>query len=211
MGEEQLLTALRGGDEASFRELVERYHGSLVRVASAFVPSLAVAEEVAQETWLAVIQGIDRFEARSSFKTWLFRILVNRARTRGVREHRTVPFASLASPELEGDEASVGPDRFHPDGHRVAGHWSAPPAAWSGLPEEQLLAGETLAVVKETVQQLPPAQRTVFELRDVEGWSSSEVAEIMEISEGNQRVLLHRARVKVRAALERHFEQGAES
>jgi RNA polymerase sigma-70 factor (ECF subfamily) len=210
MGEEQLLMALRGGDEASFRELVTRYHGSLVRVASAYVPSAAVAEEVAQETWLAVIQGIDRFEARSSFKTWLFRILVNRARTRGVREHRTVPFASLSA-ELEGDEASVEADRFHPDGHRVAGHWSSPPAAWSGLPEEQLLAGETLGVVRETVQQLPPAQRTVLELRDIEGWSSSEVAEIMEISEGNQRVLLHRARVKVRAALERHFELGAQS
>jgi RNA polymerase sigma-70 factor (ECF subfamily) len=197
--EASLVARLRSGDESAFRALIEMYHAMLVRVARMYVSSQAVAEEVAQETWLAVLEGIDRFEGRSSLKTWIFRILTNRAKTRGIREGRSLPFSSL-----EADEPAVEADRFHGDGHAWPGHWAAPPA---GFPEERLLAGETREVIEQAIEALPPTQRAVISLRDIEGWSAEEVCNALTLSETNQRVLLHRARSSVRAALEQYLGQ----
>ncbi len=198
----RLIARLRDGDEAAFAELVDMYHASMLRLARSFVSDRAVAEEVVQETWLGVIRGIDRFEGRSSLKTWLFRILTNTAKKRGVRERRSVPFSSLAGPD---DEAAVDADRFLPEGHQWAGHWAAPPPSWGPAPEERLLAGEARAVIDDAVAQLPEMQRQVITLRDIDGWSSKEVCDVLDLSEVNQRVLLHRARSKVRGALESYF------
>ena len=201
-----LLEGLRAGDEAAFTELVDRYSSSMLRVARMYVPSQAVAEEVVQETWLGVLTGLERFEGRSSLKTWLFRILVNRARTRGERERRTVPFATLAGREAEGDEPAVGPERFLPADHdRWPHHWASPPERWDESPERSLQSAETLRVVRDAIERLPPMQRLVISLRDLEGWDSEEVRNALDISETNQRVLLHRARSKVRTALETYF------
>lgn len=188
---------LRAGDEGLFAELVRRYSASMTRVALMYVPSRAVAEEVVQETWLGVLNGLDRFEERSSFKTWLFRILVNRAKTRGERERRTVPFAALAAAEADGDEPAVDPDRFVADGH-----WGTPPRRWDTDPESALRGKEVERIARDAIEELPPMQRLVVTMRDLEGWSSDEVCNALEISETNQRVLLHRGRSKVRAALE---------
>ena len=205
MGEDELVAALRRGEEAAFVTLVDLYGASLLRLARTFVRDRAVAEEVVQETWLAVLNGIDRFEGRSSLKTWIFHILSNRARTRGVRESRSAPFSALA----RDDEAAVDADRFRDEGHRWAGHWAAPPSDWTGLPEERLLSQETLACVHDAIELLPPRQADVIVLRDVEGWQPEEICAALGISDGNQRILLHRARSKVRAALERYFAEGA--
>jgi RNA polymerase sigma-70 factor (ECF subfamily) len=207
-----LVAALQRRDESVFTSVVRQYHGALLRVALVHHPSRAVAEEIVQETWLAVIQGIDRFEGRSSFKTWLFRVLVNRARTRAEREGRTVPFSSLAREAEEGDDPAVPADRFVPDNHpewsQWAGHWMVAPKSWGESPEQQLISRETRALIEGAISALPPGQRQVITLRDVEGWPSEHVCNVLEISETNQRVLLHRARSRVRAALERYFEQG---
>ena len=204
LDEAVLVKALQAGDEATFRALVRRYHPALVRLARASVASQAVAEEVAQDTWLAVIRGIGRFEGRSSLKTWVFRILVNQARARGTREQRTVPMSSWAG---GGDgEPAVDPDRFVPEGRRWAGHWSDPPVPWRDLPAEHLAGEETMAVVAQAIEGLPDRQRQVMTLRDVEGWSALEVCDLLELTEGNQRVLLHRARSRVRAVLEARLE-----
>ena len=200
----ELVEALRAGDEKAFAELVDSYSGPLLRLARMYVASDAVAEEVVQETWMGVIRGIDRFEARSSLKTWIFRILVNVARTRGRREARSIPFSSIADPS--GDEPSVDPDRFLGPDDRNANAWSLAPAPWQA-PEESLLSGEARSVILAAIDELPPAQREVITLRDVAGWPSSEVAEALEISDGNQRVLLHRARSKVCRALERYLDE----
>jgi RNA polymerase sigma-70 factor, ECF subfamily len=192
-----LLDRLRAGDEAAFMELVERHHAALVRLARSFVSSRAVAEEVAQETWLGVLNGIDRFEGRSSLKTWIFRILVNRAKTRGERESRSIPFSSLEQGE---DGPSVDPDRF-----LDAGAWSSPPRAWEGEPVERLLAGEARDVVDAAIEKLPPVQRQVITLRDVEGLDADETCRVLDLTDGNQRVLLHRARSHVRQALEEYL------
>lgn len=197
-----LVERLRSGDESAFRELVRRHHQAMVRFAETFVPSRAVAEEVAQEAWLGVIKGIDRFEGRASLSTWIFRIVANIARTRGERERRTVPTATL-SEELAETTPSVPPERFR--GPPGRGQWSQPPARWSELPDERLLNQETFARVAAIAAQLPETQRRVFALRDVEGWSSSEVCELLDLTEVNQRVLLHRARSRVRAALEQQL------
>jgi RNA polymerase sigma-70 factor (ECF subfamily) len=202
--EDALLDALREGDERAFLELVARHHALMVRVAQGYVRSRAVAEEVAQETWLGVLNGIEAFEGRSSLKTWIFRILVNRAKTRAEREGRTVPFSALES--TEDAEPAVEPSRFRPPSDRHAGQWAAPPTRWDELPEERLLGRETLEHARVAIEALPPRQREVIVLRDVEGWSSGEVCEALELSEGNQRVLLHRARAKVRAELERYLD-----
>jgi RNA polymerase sigma-70 factor (ECF subfamily) len=195
--------AVRDGDEQAFMSLVERYHASLVRLARMYVPSEAIAEDVAQDTWLAVFRGIERFEGRSSFRTWLFRILTNIAKTRGQREHRTIPFSS-AEPASEGGP-SVDPDRFFPPDHtRAPDGWALGPTAWE-TPEESLLGGETRDVILRAIQGLTPGQREVITLRDLEGWPADEVCNALQISETNQRVLLHRARTKVRAALEQHL------
>jgi RNA polymerase sigma-70 factor (ECF subfamily) len=201
-----LLERLRAGDEAAFAELVERYSGSLMRVVRLYVPSAAVAEEVVQETWLGLLRGLDGFEGRASLRTWLFRIALNRARTRGARERRTVPFAALADHEAGEEHPSVAPERFlGPDHDRWPHHWATPPQRWEDLPDRRVESDETMARVRAAIAELPPAQRTVITLRDVEGWESAEVCTALEISETNQRVLLHRARSRVRADLESYF------
>jgi RNA polymerase sigma-70 factor (ECF subfamily) len=198
----ELVAALKRGDEDAFAELIDAHNSSLLRVAMGYVSSRAVADEVVQETWLGVIRGLDRFEGRSSLKTWIFRILTNTAATRGARESRIVPFSSL----VDDDGEPLDPDRFFPSDHeRLAGHWALGPTPWK-TPEEGLLSAETRAVMMSAIEDLPPAQRTVISLRDIEGWSPEEVCDALEMSEGNQRVLLHRARTKVRAALERYHD-----
>jgi RNA polymerase sigma-70 factor (ECF subfamily) len=198
----QLVDALRAGDEETFRRLVREWHAPLVRVAQIYVPSRAIAEDVVQETWLRVLGALDRFEGRSSLRTWVFRILVNTAKTRAQREGRVIPFSSLHDPARV-PEPAVDPDRFRPeDDERFPGHWSAPPR---DLPEERLLAAETREVIANAIDTLPASQRAVISLRDVEGWSSEEVRNALDISEVNQRVLLHRARAKVRTALEEYL------
>jgi RNA polymerase sigma-70 factor, ECF subfamily len=202
----ELLARLRAGDEAAFGELVDAYTPSLLRVARGFVPSAAVAEEVVQETWLGVLRGLDRFEGRSSLRTWIFRILVNRARTRGARERRTVPFASLAADEAAGDFHAVEPDRFLPADHdRWPHHWASPPTRWDEAPDDAAQHAETLALLRAAIDRLPPAQRMVIALRDMVGCAAGEVCEALDITDANQRVLLHRARSRVRAALEEHL------
>ncbi|HEX9372721.1 MAG TPA: sigma-70 family RNA polymerase sigma factor [Roseiflexaceae bacterium] len=202
----RLVAALRAGDEAAFATLIDRYHASLLRLAMLYVPSRAVAEEVAQETWLGVLQGIGRFEGRSSLKTWIFRILTNRARTRGQREGRSVPFSALAGAAAEPGEPAVDPDRFLPPEHEDAGWWVSYPQSWHDRPEERLLSQETQSVLRQAIDALPPSQREVITLRDLEGWASDEVCGALSVSEANQRVLLHRARSKVRRALEQYFD-----
>jgi RNA polymerase sigma-70 factor (ECF subfamily) len=199
VSEAQLVAALRDGDEETFRLLAREWNSSLLRVAQIFVPSRAVAEEVVQDTWLRVLGAVDRFEGRSSLKTWVFRILVNTAKTRAQREGRSLPFSALNDPARI-PEAAVDPDRFLPaDDERHPGAWAAPPRA---LPEERLLAAETREVVRQAIEELPPTQRAVISLRDVEGWSADEVRNALDVSEVNQRVLLHRARARVRRSLE---------
>lgn len=207
--ERQLLDALRAGDEAAFVGLVARYQPALLRLALVFVPSRAVAEEVVQDTWVGVIQGLGRFEGRSSLKTWIFRILTNRARTRGEREGRSVAFADLAAAEAGAGEPTVEPSAFWPADHpQWANGWVAYPRPWERSPEEQSLSGELQAVIRGAIEALAPTQRTVITLRDIEGWTADEVCNALEISETNQRVLLHRARARVRAAIE-GYQHGA--
>ena len=202
--DQRTVAALRAGDERVFRELVETYHASLIRVALLYVRTRAVAEEVVQDTWIGVLRSLPRFEGRSSLRTWIFRILANQARTRAKREARSVPFSSLAGDD---DSPAVDPDRFLAADHPAfPGHWTAPPQSWAARPEEELLARETRERVLAAIEALPPSQRAVISLRDVDGWSSEDVCDLLQISEGNQRVLLHRARSKVREALEEYLD-----
>src|SRR3954447_15021998 len=186
-----VVRALKRGDESVFAELVDAYSGGLLRMAQMYVRDRAVAEEVVQETWLAVLRGIGRFEGRSSLKTWIYRILINTAKTRGQRESRSIPFSAAGS----GDEAAVDPERF------LGGGWVLGPSEWPG-PEEELLQGETRDAILRAIEELPEQQRVVITMRDVEGFPPDEVADALGISDGNQRVLLHRARAKVRSAIE---------
>ena len=202
-GEAQLVARLRAGDEQAFEALVEEYYPTMLSVARGYVRSRAVAEEVVQEAWLGVLNGLDRFEGRSSLKTWIMRILANIAMTRGTREARSQPFSSFAVHE---DEPAVDADRFRGASDGFAGHWRAYPRDWNTLPDGALLGRETLAVLMQAIDELPDAQRVVITMRDVAGCAADEVCEALDVSEGNQRVLLHRARSKVRAALERHFD-----
>jgi RNA polymerase sigma-70 factor (ECF subfamily) len=203
--EAQIVRALREGDDGVFTTLAREYHSSLLRVAQIYVPSRAVAEEVVQETWIGVLTGIERFEGRSSLKTWIFRILTNIAKTRAQREGRTLPFSALRPERVP--EAAVEPERFRdPEDPSWPGHWSAPPQPWNA-PEESLLGGEVRGVVERAVEELPGPQRAVISLRDIEGWPAEEVCNALDVSETNQRVLLHRARSKVRRALEEYFSE----
>jgi RNA polymerase sigma-70 factor (ECF subfamily) len=186
--------------------LVRQYGASMLRVAMLYVRDRAVAEEVVQDAWLGVLNGIERFEGRSSFRTWLFRILTNNAKSRGEREGRSVPFSALARAEVELNERSVEPDRFLPDTERWANHWISSPRRFDELPEDRLLSHETMGIARTAIDALPEVQRAVITMRDVAGYSAEEVCDALEISEVNQRVLLHRARTKVRRALERRFE-----
>ena len=201
----RVVAALRAGDEKAFLALVQSLNAPMLRIASLYVSSRGVAEEVVQETWLGVLNGLPRFEGRSSLRRWIFGILTNCAKSRGVREARSTPFSDLG-PQDDQDEPAVDPGRFLPADHpRWPGHWSAPPTGWA---DEQVLNKESLAVVEAAIARLPVSQREVITLRDVLGWSSEEVCDSLGLSEGNQRVLLHRARSKVRAQLEKHFDEG---
>lgn len=201
-----LLEGLRKGDEAAFAELVEAYGPMLMRLALNHVPSRAVAEEVVQDTWLAVLNGIDRFQGRSSLRTWIISILLNTARTKGERERRTLPFSLLRGRGEEGrDEPAVPLGRFQgPDGEQPGG-WARPPVEWAS-PQQKLESDESRDVLLKAIAGLPPRQRDVITMRDILGFSSEEARNALDISETNQRVLLHRARSKVREALENHFE-----
>jgi RNA polymerase sigma-70 factor (ECF subfamily) len=181
----ELLARLRARDEGAFVVLVQRYHPAMIRLATTFVPSAAIAEEVVQETWVAVIRGIDRFEGRSSLRTWLFRILANRARTIGAKERRSVP--------VDTGEGTVDPRRFTSDGR-----WSEPPVAWPDDVDERLVATANAKRIRAAIAGLPDGQRQVVTLRDGEGLSAPEVCEILGLTEGNQRLLLHRGRSHVR-------------
>jgi RNA polymerase sigma-70 factor (ECF subfamily) len=198
--ERGLVDALRDGDEAAFRELVREYGPAMLRLARIYVSSRAVAEEVVQEAWVGVLRGIGRFEQRSALKTWIFRILTNTAKTRAAREGRSVPFSALAGDE---DRRSVAAERFLDEATRFPGHWAAPPRPWEGA--ERLVARETQELIEHEIAKLPPAQAIVITMRDVEGLSAEEVCNALEITETNQRVLLHRARSKVRGALEAYL------
>ena len=193
MGDDaELVARLRSGDEDAFVNLVDRYHSSLLRLAGTFVPSRSVAEEVVQETWLGVVRGIDRFEGRSSLKTWLFRILVNRARSAGVRERRYAVASSA--------DTAVAPERFAADGH-----WCDPPTSWTDDVLDRLAAADAVAAISRCLTELPDAQRQVVLLRDVEGLAADEVCTLLDVSDGNQRVLLHRGRSRLRNRLEREL------
>jgi RNA polymerase sigma-70 factor, ECF subfamily len=197
----RLVEALRDGDEAAFASLIEAYHASMVRLATLYVSNRATAEDVVQETWIGVLRGLDRFQGRSSLKTWIFHILLNRAKTRAQRDGRTVPFSAMWNSDAEPDEPAVDPARFRASAPSQ-GHWALPPQSWDETPEDRLLSRETARLIRKVVETLPANQRQVITLRDMEGWTSHEVCNILEISETNQRVLLHRARSKVRQALE---------
>jgi RNA polymerase sigma-70 factor (ECF subfamily) len=197
-GDQALVRRLRKGDEAAFTELIDRYDKPLQRLARTFVRTDALAADVVQETWLGVIKGIDRFEERSSLKTWIFRILVNRARTRAVREARQIPFSSLG----DGEGHTVDPDQFDDDGT-----WLTPPRRLPTDPEGNLLAHELRGQIGAVINTLPEQQRSVILMRDVAGLDGPEVAEALDISEGNQRVILHRARASVRKALTEYVAQ----
>ena len=195
---------LREGDELAFEALVDRHYATMLAVARGYVRTRAIAEEVVQEAWLSVLNGIDRFEGRSSLRIWIMRIVVNIAISRGEREARSVPFSAFASEE--GDEPAVDPERFRDQSDGFPGHWRAYPGNWAALPDDALLGRETLDVVTSAIEELPDAQRVVITMRDVAGCSPEEVCGMLGVSDGNQRVLLHRARSHVRAALERHMD-----
>ena len=187
--DEELVARMRAGDEEAFVSLVARYHASMLRLANSFVSSRAVAEEVVQDTWMGVLRGIDGFAGRSSFKTWLLRILVNRARTTGMRERRSVAIGDAAP--------AVDASRFD-----ASGAWSSPPQHWVEDSDDRLLAQSLAQRIEQGLAQLPARQREVVTMRDVDGLSSREVCEVLDISEANQRVLLHRGRSHLRQALE---------
>src|SRR5689334_10486999 len=197
-----LIQRLRRGDESAFAFLVDQLQTAMVRIALMYVHDQEIAEEVVQETWISVLKGLDKFEGRSSLKTWIFSILINRAKTRAQREGRSVPFSALEQTDDDLDEPAVESDRF-----TESGHWKTIPDSWDGIPEELLLSQETSSVINMAIEKLPPNQRQVITLRDVNGLSSEEARNVLNISETNQRVLLHRARASVRRALERYLDR----
>ncbi len=202
LAEVAVLERLRGGDERAFESLIDQHTPAMLRLALLYVPTRAVAEEVVQETWLAVVRGIGSFQARSSLRTWIFRILVNKAKSSGMGEPQNLPLGD----EAEGDEAErsvVNPARFS---RPPRGYWSSPPNHWDELPEDRLLARETMAFIERAIETLPRGQQAVFKLRDVEHWTSAEVCEALGLTVANQRVLLHRARARMRTAIEEYFD-----
>jgi RNA polymerase sigma-70 factor, ECF subfamily len=209
-GEAQLVASLRRGDEAAFMRLVERYQAAMVRLAQSYTRDLAVAEEVAQEAWVSALTHLDQFAGRSSFKTWLFHILVNGARARAARERRSVPFSALETDDDAGDGPegpSVAPERFGLEGSGHPGGWLTAPQSWEHAPEARLASREMRERILAAIAALPVNQRSVIRLRDVEGYPANEVSAILGISDVNQRVLLHRARSRVRQALEDYFAE----
>ena len=201
----KLVDALRRGEESAFAYLLDTEDRLLRVVARRFVSTDAAVSEVVADTWLAVIEGIDRFEGRSTIRTWLVRILMNKARTRGVRDARSVPFASLIP--NDDDLAGFDTDQFRGDSRRrYPGHWTAIPADWSTMPAERFEASITMDAVRSAIAALPESQRAVIVLRDVEGWSSGEICDALDLTDSNERVLLHRARGAVRRALSDQIE-----
>jgi RNA polymerase sigma-70 factor, ECF subfamily len=201
--EAALLARLRDGDERAFEQLVESFYPSMLAVAQGYVRTRAGADEVVQEAWVGVLKGLSRFEGRSSLRTWVLQIVANIARTRAVREARSLPFSSF---DVDDGERSVDADRFRGPDDPFPGHWKSYPTDWRTLPEQRLSSAETLARVRTAIEELPDAQRAVITMRDVTGCSSEEVCETLGLSEGNQRVLLHRARARVRARLEAYLD-----
>jgi len=204
--ESELIAQLRRKDETAFTGLIAAHHCSLLRVARLYVNCTEVAEEVVQDTWLGVIKGIDTFEGRSTLKTWIFQILINRARTRGEREDRSIPFSAFFDAQTAPAEPAVDPSQFNEHDPEWPGGWVTQPRNWGANPEQVLLASELRAHTQAAIDALPPSQREVITLRDVQGWTSEEVCNVLGVSETNQRVLLHRARSKVRHALDQYFE-----
>jgi RNA polymerase sigma-70 factor, ECF subfamily len=200
--EQALVERLRAGEEAAFAGLIDQYHGSLLGMARSYTRDAALAEEMAQDTWIGLLDSLGRFEGRSSLKTWILSILVNQAKTRGSREARTVPFATLAP---EDDAPAVDPERFRGPHEQYAGGWRAFPGNWKAA-DELVQDRETIRVAMRAIADLPLTQQTVIRMRDVEGYSADEVCAALDVSEANQRVLLHRARSRVRSALERHID-----
>lgn len=199
-----LLARLMQGDEGAFAELVTRHHSALIRMAMGHVADREVAEEVVQDTWMAVIEGLDRFEGRSSLRTWIFGIMIHKAKDRGVREKRHVNFSSFESVDDEGEEA-VDPSRFHQSGE-WAGHWAFPPQPWDDqTPEKLLVSQQAVNALNKAIEALPKTLKDVLILRDVEGVDAKEVCEILKISETNLYVRLHRARERVRQAVETYL------
>jgi RNA polymerase sigma-70 factor (ECF subfamily) len=200
---------LRSGSEVAFMSLVDQYHVAMLRLAQVYVSTHAVAEEVVQEAWVGVLQGLHRFEGRSSLKTWIFRILTNCAKTRAQREGRSIPFSSLQVFDTDPGKPAVDPERFSPADAEWPGQWVSFPRNWDELPEDRLISQETRTRIQEAIEMLPANQREVITLRDIEGWTPDEVCAFLGISEANQRVLLHRARSRVRRVLEQYFDEGA--
>jgi RNA polymerase sigma-70 factor (ECF subfamily) len=204
----ELLERLRKGDENAFASLLDLYHTAMVRIALIYVHEREIAEEVVQETWIAVLEGLTNFERRSSLKTWIFSILANQAKTRAQREGRYVSMAVLDDPDTYLDEPTVNAERFLPPDHqRWPHHWASVPHSWDELPEDHFLSQETFDIIRHTIEGLPANQRAVIALRDIEGWDTQELCNVLGVTETNQRVLLHRARAAVRRALEQYFEQ----
>jgi RNA polymerase sigma-70 factor (ECF subfamily) len=207
--ERQLLERLRQGDEAAFVSLLERHGPTMLRLARLYTSDTSTVEDAMQDAWLGVLRGLHRFEERASMRTWICGIMLNRLRTRLKRDERVIPFSALFDGASATGERAVEPERFLDADHpRWPHHWRQPPRSWGASPEEELLSDEARAVLDQAVATLPPAQRQVITLRDIEGWSADEVCNLLEISETNQRVLLHRARSRVRRALERYFTEG---
>ena len=200
-----LVERLRAGDETTFMMLVELHQAAMLRIARMYVSSHAVAEEVVQEAWLGIVKGLEGFEGRSSLRTWMYRIVANVAKTRGQREGRSVPFSSLAGDD---ETSAVDPEWFQGAGDRFPGGWRAFPDDWRGIPEDRLIGHETLQHIGRAIDRLPPMQAEVLRLRDVLGWSSEEVRNALDLTETNQRVLLHRARTRVRRELDTYLSEG---
>jgi RNA polymerase sigma-70 factor (ECF subfamily) len=200
-----LIELLRNGNEAAFVALIDRYSDTMVRLAMFYVAAWQVAEEVVQETWMSVFEHLGHFEGRSSLKTWMFRILINCAKTWAQREGRSLPFSSRSGMGTDHAEPAIEPDHLLPADHHWAGHWVS--VKREEMPEERLLWQETRMCLERAIEALPPKQRQIIILRDIEGWTSNEICSTLGISEGNQRVLLHRARSKVRSTLERYFQE----
>jgi RNA polymerase sigma-70 factor (ECF subfamily) len=203
LADEQTVAGLRAGDERTFRELFERNYPMMKRVARGYVTCDAVAEEVVQDTWMAVVTGIDRFEGRSALSTWMFSILTHQAKSHSARERRSLPFSSVTPTDVE--EPTVDPDRFQNDDEAWPGHWATPPRPWQ-KPDRRLLSLEAREHLKQALPTLPERQRQIVVLRDIEGLSAEEVCDLLGLSQENQRVLLHRGRSRLRAALEDYFD-----
>jgi RNA polymerase sigma-70 factor, ECF subfamily len=205
-GEDKVIEGLRQGEESAFVFLIDRYTTVMTRIALMYVADAATAEEIVQDTWIAVLEGIGRFEGRSSLKTWIFKILTNKAKTRGEQEARNLAFSAWETLD-EADEPAVDAERFRsPDAPQWPGGWADPPKPWTSAPEAQVLSREIMWTLQQAIDALPDRQRTILVLNDIEGWASREVCNVFNLTETNQRVLLHRARSKVRQALECYFE-----